>query len=252
MQTNQQPVDSSVGPTTRTEALSDGVFAIALTVLVLNLRAPSHRDGALLAALVAQWPAYVSFLASFLFIGVISTNLHAAFAVRSVDHGVTSASLAILCGTVLFPFPTAVLADTFRAGSRGDRQTAAILYAGLAVLIQWHGLPCSLLRRRSSPYRATAVSRHGARGMRQPILGSLRYAGGALLGLVLAPAVSLAILVAIPLYSRSPAKACATRRPNRRSRRCADDTSPDAPGSERATAPVRDSVFVNNNPNSAA
>lgn len=202
MQTNQQPVDSSVGPTTRTEALSDGVFAIALTVLVLNLRAPSHRDGALLAALVAQWPAYVSFLASFLFIGVIWTNHHATFRqIRSVDRGVTWANLAILCGTVLLPFPTAVLADAFRAGSRGDQQTAAILYAGLAVLMSMAWLALFfLLHRRSYPIQSDGRLAPWRAQMRRPILGSLGYASGALLGLVLAPTISLAVLVAIPLY----------------------------------------------------
>ena len=47
----------------------------------------------------------------------------------------TAADLGILCGAVLLPFPTAVLADAFRAGSRADEQTAALLYAALAVLM---------------------------------------------------------------------------------------------------------------------
>jgi Endosomal/lysosomal potassium channel TMEM175 len=125
---NQQPADCPSASNTRIEALSDGVFAIAMTVLVLDLRAPSHREGMLLRGLVAQWPAYVSFLASFLYIGVIRTNHHATFRqIVSAGRSVTWANLGVLCGTVLLPFPTAVLADAFRAGSSADEQTAAIL-----------------------------------------------------------------------------------------------------------------------------
>jgi hypothetical protein len=94
---------------------------------------------------------------------------------------VTWANLGILCGTILLPFPTAVLADAFRAGSCADEQTAAILYAGLAVLISlaWLAL-FLLLHHRQYP---TPASQHLApwrAQMRRPILGSFSYAGGAL------------------------------------------------------------------------
>ncbi len=49
------------------------------------------------------------------------------------DRSVTWANIGILCGTVLLPFPTAVLADAFRTGDRADEQTATMLYAALAV-----------------------------------------------------------------------------------------------------------------------
>ena len=61
---------------TRPEPLSDRVLAIAMTVLVLDLRAPSHRDGTLLHVLVAQWPPYLSFVASFLFTGSSGLTTH--------------------------------------------------------------------------------------------------------------------------------------------------------------------------------
>lgn len=161
---NDQPADSPSASTTRIAALSDGVFAIAMTVLVLDLRAPSHRDGMLLRGLVAQWPAYVGFLASFLYIGVI-TNHHATFRlIASADRSVTWANLAILCGTVLLPFPTAVLADAFRAGSRADQQTAAILYAALAVLMSMAGSRSSSSSTGGPiPSRVTGASRLGMR-----------------------------------------------------------------------------------------
>jgi uncharacterized membrane protein len=202
LRTKHQPLDAHAGGTARTEGLSDGVFAIAMTVLVLDLRAPSSRRGTLLDGLVEQWPAYVSFLASFLYIAVIWTNHHATFrSIASTDRGVTWANLAILCGTVLLPFPTAVLADAFRDGGRADQQTAAILYAALAVLMSAAWLAFSFLLHRRSYRLPTDGSLASWRAqMRRPILGSLGYACGALLGVLLVPTASLLVFVLIPLY----------------------------------------------------
>jgi uncharacterized membrane protein len=72
---------SAPGPlaeSTRVEAFSDGVFAIAITLLVLDLKAPASR-GAVLHDLLAEWPAYVAYLASFGYIGVIWVNHHYLF-----------------------------------------------------------------------------------------------------------------------------------------------------------------------------
>ena len=71
--------NSELPSTTRTEAFSDGVLAIALTLLVLNLAVPASEYNDLGSAVLRLWPAYVSFLASFVFIAVIWLNHHAAF-----------------------------------------------------------------------------------------------------------------------------------------------------------------------------
>ena len=87
-----------------------------MTVLVLDLRAPSHRAETLLNALAAQWPVYSQLPRLVPLYHIIWTNHHAAFRqIAPADRGVTGADLGILCGTVLLPFPTAVLADAFRA-----------------------------------------------------------------------------------------------------------------------------------------
>jgi hypothetical protein len=149
----------------RTAALSDGVFAIAMTLLVLDLRTPPHSDGRLLRALVEQWPAYVSFLASFLYIGVIWINHHATFRqIRSTDRSVMWANLGILCGTVLLPFPTAVITDAFRQGSHVDEQTAAILTPRSPSSCRRRGSHCSCFSTggpTQSP--ATGASHRGVR-----------------------------------------------------------------------------------------
>jgi uncharacterized membrane protein len=194
--------DASTGSVTRAEALSDGVFAIAMTLLVLDLRTPTHRQGMLMRALLEQWPAYVGFLASFLYIGVIWTNHHATFRqIASMDRDVTWANLGILCGTVLLPFPTAVLADAFRGGSRADEQSAAILYAALAVFMSMAWLVLFfLLHRRSYPIPDDRSLASWRAQMRRPIVGSLGYALGAVLGLAVVPTTSLAVFVLVPIY----------------------------------------------------
>ena len=190
------------GRTPRAETLSDAVFAIAMTLLVLDLRTPAHDNGMLLRGLIEQWPAYVGFLASFLYIGVIWTNHHATFRqIASTDRDVMWANLGILCGTVLLPFPTAVLAAAFRSGSQADEQTAAILYATLAVLMSMSWLVLFfLLHRRSYPIPTDGSLASWRAQMRRPILGSVGYACGALLGLAVVPTASLAVFVLIPAY----------------------------------------------------
>jgi uncharacterized membrane protein len=97
--------------TQRTETFSDGVFAIAITLLVLGLVPPHTPAGGLLDGLVALWPAYVAYVTSFTFIGVIWFNHHQAFTcVRFVDRGLHAANLGILFTTAVLPFPTVVLA----------------------------------------------------------------------------------------------------------------------------------------------
>ena len=65
--------------TTRLETFSDGVFAIAITLLVLELRVPEAESGQLAAALLCHWPSYASYVVSFLIIGVIWVNHHVMF-----------------------------------------------------------------------------------------------------------------------------------------------------------------------------
>ena len=117
--------------TTRLEAFSDGVFAIAITLLVLDLVVPPHErpEGQTLAvALGAEWPAYFAYLVSFLVIGIIWINHHAMFAlVRRVDRRVLFANLFLLLTVSVIPFPTRLLADYLT--SEDDAHTAAAVYS---------------------------------------------------------------------------------------------------------------------------
>jgi uncharacterized membrane protein len=178
------------------------VFAIAMTLLVLDLRVPSHQAGGLFAGLVAQWPAYIAFLASFSYISVVWTNHHATFRqIDAVDRVVTSANLGILLGTVLLPFPTAVLTDAFRTGSRADEQTALVLYASAAASMSAAWLVLFLfLDRRSAVGSHAAMPTSWEAQLRRPILGATGYALGALAGVTVLPVLGLIAFFLVPLY----------------------------------------------------
>src|SRR5205085_5705026 len=93
----------------RVEAFSDGVLAIAATLLVLELRVPDPGQD-LAQALLAQAPSYATYLVSFLTIGIIWVNHHQLFAhVRRVDRTLLFLNLLRLLVVSLTPFPTALL-----------------------------------------------------------------------------------------------------------------------------------------------
>ena len=117
---------------TRLEAFSDGVLAIAITLLVIEIHPPEIGEGETLAhALWAQWPSYLAYLVSFLTIGVIWLNHHRVFEqVARVDGPLLLLNLNLLLWTGLIPFPTAVVAEHLRGGGEAA-QTAAALYCGV-------------------------------------------------------------------------------------------------------------------------
>jgi uncharacterized membrane protein len=120
----------------RLEAFSDGVIAIAITLLVIELRPPEVHEGELLARqLWRQWPGYAAYLVSFLTIGVVWLNHHRIFTqVRQVDRPLLLLNLNLLLWTALVPFPTAVVADYLGAGGEPAR-TAVALYGVVFLLL---------------------------------------------------------------------------------------------------------------------
>jgi uncharacterized membrane protein len=114
----------------RVESFSDAVLAIAITLLVLEL-GPASGSGSLADRLGEQWPIYVSYLLSFINIGIVWLNHHSIFSrLRGVDHVLVLLNLLLLMVVSVLPFPTAVLGDTLKSGDFADQRTAALLYAG--------------------------------------------------------------------------------------------------------------------------
>jgi uncharacterized membrane protein len=119
----------------RLEAFSDGVFAIAITLLVIEIRPPTLDAGESLArALWEQWPHYLGYFLSFLVLGVMWINHHRILEpAQRVDGIVLVLNLNLLLWAVLIPFPTAVVADFIREGG-DDAKTAVALYGGVILL----------------------------------------------------------------------------------------------------------------------
>ncbi len=119
--------------TSRLEAFSDGVFAIAATLLVLDLRVPPDTTD-LPAALLRLWPAYAAYLVSFLTIGIIWVNHHTLLEhCTRVDRRFLYLNLLLLVAVGIVPFPTS-LVDEYILSEHGA--TAALVVYGLgAVLI---------------------------------------------------------------------------------------------------------------------
>ena len=119
---------SAGSDTSRIEAFSDGVFAIAITLLVIEIGVPHVEGTTLLGALVEQWPSYLGYVISFLQIGVIWANHHNRFRfiVRS-DHILLFLNILFLMCVAFIPFPTALLADYLQGT---ERSTAGAIYAG--------------------------------------------------------------------------------------------------------------------------
>jgi uncharacterized membrane protein len=127
---------SHLAETTRLETFADGVFAIAITLLVLEIKVP-HADqahGGLWPALLGLWPSYVGYLVSFVTIGIMWVNHHAIFQyVRKCDRRFLFANVFFLMGIAFTPFPTAVLAE--HLPDPATRNTAAVFFNGFYILM---------------------------------------------------------------------------------------------------------------------
>ena len=120
--------------TSRVEAFSDGVFAVAITLLVLEFVVPQANSGHLLASLLGQWPQLVTFVASFLTVGVVWVNHHAVFkGLRKVDRTTLFINLVLLLTVVLVPYPTQLLGHYLNSG--WDGSVAAAFYGVVMTLM---------------------------------------------------------------------------------------------------------------------
>jgi uncharacterized membrane protein len=130
--------EKSAKETSRLEAFSDGVFAIAITLLALEIKVP-HLAGAELTArglafsLVREWPSYLAFVTSFFTVLVMWVHHHVMFRmVARADAKLLFANGLLLMLVTLVPFPTAVVAEFWRTPAES---IAVTFYCGVFVLI---------------------------------------------------------------------------------------------------------------------
>jgi uncharacterized membrane protein len=186
----------------RTEAFSDGVFAIAITLLVLDLVVPApaeaHEDG-LAHALAHEWPSYFAYLVSFLIIGIIWVNHHTMFEkVRLVDRPVLFANLMLLLVVSLIPFPTRLLAEYLTSGR--DSHVAAAVYSATMLAMGMSYATLWLLITRDAKLLQEGVDpRSGRIALRRFGLGNVFYLATIGLSFVNATA-TLAVHGALAIY----------------------------------------------------
>ena len=120
--------------TGRLEAFSDGVFAIAITLLVLEISVPPDASDDLLGAFFDQWPSYLAYLVSFATIGVTWLR-HTAIThyLHGVDTSVVRLNLLLLLFVSFLPFPTRLVAEHIREDAA--ERVAATLHQPAARLI---------------------------------------------------------------------------------------------------------------------
>jgi uncharacterized membrane protein len=128
--------DQTEKETTRVEAFSDGVFAIAITLLVLELHVPKHTEtsaGGLGTVLLREWPAYSAFLLSFLSILIMWFNHHKLFNyIRKVDSPLLYLNGFLLMIICAVPWPTALAAEHW--GHENERMAGQV-YCGLMFVL---------------------------------------------------------------------------------------------------------------------
>jgi uncharacterized membrane protein len=120
----------------RVEAFSDGVFAIAITLLVLDISIEPSDYHELSHALLQNWPSYLAYVTSFMTVGSVWIAHHGLFSrLRFVDPTLLRLNLVLLMTTAFLPFPTSVLAQALHAGPTAER-TAVVFYGAAALVIE--------------------------------------------------------------------------------------------------------------------
>jgi uncharacterized membrane protein len=121
--------------TNRLESFSDGVIAVAVTLLVLNIEVPSPGSGHSLGhELAHQWPTYAAYVTSFITIGIIWINHHAMISrLGRADHPILILNLLLLLSIGVLPFGTNLIATYLREGH--GQNLAAAIYAGLFLVM---------------------------------------------------------------------------------------------------------------------
>jgi uncharacterized membrane protein len=195
----------------RAESFSDGVFAVAITVLVFNLLPIADKTAHSLTVtgrpgypgLAHYWPAYLAYVLSFLTIGIMWLNHHTMLAqVTRVNRPMLVLNLVLLMGIVAIPFPTALVADhlTGADGGGGQATVAAVTYGLVMIAI-------SVSFGATWVYMAAHLDELGAR-RRVPVhlvstvrfvAGNAGYVVGTLIALI-SPVAALIIFLLLAIY----------------------------------------------------
>lgn len=184
----------------RLEALTDGVFAIAITLLAIEIGVPhieSSSGADLRDAVLDQWPSYAAYTVTFFLIGAYWMNHHRMFRLLTgVTHRFLLLNIFFLMAIAIIPFPNAVLAEyltepDLRGVAAAVYGVAMIALAVMFNLVWWH------VARHPSLLRPDCDMASLRKVLRSYLMGPIFYSVGLAFAFV-APLASLAIYVAVP------------------------------------------------------
>jgi uncharacterized membrane protein len=184
--------------TARLETFADGVMAIAITLLILDVKSPDVPGAKLAAALAHQWPSYAAYVVSFLVIGIIWVNHHHLFRlIERTNHTFLMMNVIFLMTIAALPWPTALVADHLRDSGK---TIAAVVYG---VNMEAMAIMFNVVWRYASQNRRLLDSRVNEqaidRATRNYLVGPIVYGMATLIALANAWA-SLAIFAALAVY----------------------------------------------------
>ncbi len=191
--------------TARLETFSDGVFAIAATLLILNVNVTGAPLG---RALVHGWPSYVAYAVSFLTIGIMWVNHHGVFSqIDKVDRTFLMINVVFLMLVAFVPFPTKLVAENIH---RPGLEAAALTYGftltltALAYNALWFyaARRGRLLRADADPKTVTGISRSFLPGPWIYLTATLFALGWPTLSIVLFAAIAVFYMVESALFGR--------------------------------------------------
>jgi uncharacterized membrane protein len=173
----------------RLEAFSDGVMAIAITLLILDVKVPLvEADQSLAAALGHQWPSYAAYVLTFFVIGIMWVNHHYLFdRVETVTRPLLFLNIFLLMSVAALPFPTALLAEYLRQPDN-SHIAAAVYGINMTVISFSFSLLWVHLSRHDDLMVAGTDAEHATAALRGGLIGGVVYAATILLAFVSAQA----------------------------------------------------------------
>jgi uncharacterized membrane protein len=175
--------------TSRLEAFSDGVLAVAITLLVLDLRVDRGSAQSLSRQLAHEWPSFLGYAVSFFVLGIIWVNHHALLALtQKVDRALLFYNLLLLLWATTIPFTTSTLATYMRDGGQ-NAHVAVLLYGATSegMALSFTAMLGHILRHNLSTRAVSAAE--GRQRVARFGLGVVLYPAATVVGLYSIPAM---------------------------------------------------------------
>ena len=196
----------------RLETFADGVFAIAATLLILNVDAQvGEGSGAIGRRLLEIWPSYIAYAVSFVTIGIIWSNHHTVMnQLGRVDRTFLLLNVFLLMCVAFLPFPTRLVAEHLRG--RHDLQPAALAYGAtmtvmaLAYIMLWlyASRKSRLLRPDSDPRTVSGITRSYLPGTPLYLTATLIAFASPLISVAFFAAIALFYVIESSFFGRMP------------------------------------------------